>query len=244
VNKPVDNYGEMRITTRVLWIMCGYLKSPKLLTADPCAALAEAVKMQSPLETGTSWGRPRSVGGIGRPVPCTGTWHRRAARGASQARQQAGLAQRGRARPLHLIHGGALSDFTRQERLCSDRHDMRAACPAGRRCASCPGLGTISSRPRGQLARPERRAYRKRRYGNPLLPANLARGLYAGFLCTSMWITCAKRDHACAHVGEMLGISSPGCCHNSVITWESPIHNLCRKRKQELSTCRAAISNK
>jgi hypothetical protein len=63
-----------------------------------------------PLETGTARGRPRNVGGAGRPVPRTGTWPRRAARGAGKARQLASPVRRGRAGPLHLIHGGALPD--------------------------------------------------------------------------------------------------------------------------------------
>jgi hypothetical protein len=40
--------------------------------------------MLSPLETGTSSGRLENVEGAGKPVPCTGIWHRRAARGSSE----------------------------------------------------------------------------------------------------------------------------------------------------------------
>ena len=40
-------------------------------------------------------GDPGNVGGAGRPVPCAGTWPRRAARGAGKAGQLAG--QRGEA---------------------------------------------------------------------------------------------------------------------------------------------------
>ena len=75
-----------------------------------------------PLETGTTWGDPGNVGGAGRPAPHTGSWHRRVASGVSKARQLAGLVRRTRARPLHLIHGGAWSDSARSERLLPGRH--------------------------------------------------------------------------------------------------------------------------
>ena len=41
------------------------------------------------------------------------------------------------------------------------------------------------------------------------LPAGHENVLQA-LLCTTMWITCAKRRRACAHIGEMLGIVLPG----------------------------------
>src|SRR5271165_2478140 len=53
---------------------------------------------------------------------------RRAARGEDQA---TGLpARRGRARPLHLIHGGALPDSARQERLARADTPATAGMPA------------------------------------------------------------------------------------------------------------------
>ena len=53
---------------------------------------------------GTTRGDAGNTRGAGRPAPCAGTWPRRAACGEDQA---TGLpTRRGRARPLHLIHGG------------------------------------------------------------------------------------------------------------------------------------------
>ena len=80
--------------------------------------------MLSPLETGTTRGRRRERG------RSRETGHSRGylapAGGAQRRRSQlAGLARRGRARPLHLIHGGALPDSARQERLGQGRHPGR-----------------------------------------------------------------------------------------------------------------------
>ncbi len=103
-----------------------------LLAAGLAPVLAEAVGMLSPLETGTTpGGDPGNVGGAGKPVPRTGVWHRRAARGASEARQLAGLAWRGRARPLHLIHGGASPDSGRPDTLRSGHIGGLAMLVAG-----------------------------------------------------------------------------------------------------------------
>ena len=71
--------------------------------------------------------------------PRAGTWPRRAARGAGKASQLAGLARRRRVRPLHLIHGGALPDSARQERLCQAGH------AGNRRNASRDDLGSRQS---------------------------------------------------------------------------------------------------
>ena len=68
---------------------------------------------------------------------------RRAARGEDQATGQP--ARRGRARPLHLIHGGAVPDSARQERLARADTPATAGMPAvmiwgsGRARARFPG---------------------------------------------------------------------------------------------------------
>ena len=51
--------------------------------------VAEAVEMLSPLETGTTRGRPRERGRSRETGPRAGTWPRRAARGAAKTRQLA-----------------------------------------------------------------------------------------------------------------------------------------------------------
>jgi hypothetical protein len=66
---------------------------------------------------------------------------------------------------------------------------------------------------------------RKHRHAARWLPArheNVSQAL----LCTTMWITCAKRRRSCAHIGEMLGIPLPGRAHSRAFTWESAIDTL------------------
>jgi len=54
--------------------------------------------------------------------------------------------------------------------------------------------------PRGRSSRPARRArHADAWHTDPPLPASPATGLLTGLLWTSMWITCAKPHHACAH---------------------------------------------
>ena len=88
--------------------------------------------------------------------PRAGTWPRRAARGAGKASQLAGLARRGRVRPLHLIHGGALPDSARQERLCQAGTPATAVMPA----ATTWGHDRARARSPGGRAGPERRSRR------------------------------------------------------------------------------------
>lgn len=65
-----------------------------------------------------------------------------------------------------------------------------------------------------------------------------------GFLCTTVWITCAKRRNACVRLGEMLGITLRGITHNMASTWEIVVPTLCVKQKPKLSTRRAVIIKK
>jgi hypothetical protein len=81
----------------------------------------------------------------------------RAARGEDQATGQP--ARRGRARPLHLIHGGALPDSARQERLARAGTPATAGMPAAM-IGVRPGTGEVPGRPRraGGGKRESRRA--------------------------------------------------------------------------------------
>ena len=54
----------------------------------------------------------------------------------------------------------------------------------------------------------------KRRCAHPLRAARPGTRSADRPVCTSMWITCAKRHQACAHIGEMLGIVLPGRARN------------------------------
>jgi len=92
--------------------------------ARPCS------RNVSPSETDTTWGRPRErersreTGfSCGYLAPAGGARCRQ-----GQATDQP--ARRGRAGPLHLIHGGALPDSAQPERPCRDRHAAAAGTPA------------------------------------------------------------------------------------------------------------------
>jgi hypothetical protein len=65
-----------------------------------------------------------------------------------------------------------------------------------------------------------------------------------GLLCTTMWITCAKRCNACVRLGEMLGIMLRGVTHNTAFTWEIVVPALCIKQRSKLSTRHAVIIKK
>ena len=94
-----------------------------------------------------------------------------------------------------------------------------------------------SSRPAcGRVTRP--------RCGDLLLAAGPVNGLLAGYVCTSMWITCAKRRRACAPAVEMLGIPPPGSAHKRAFNWENATRALWIQKKPELSTRRAVKAYK
>ncbi len=106
--------------------------------------------MLSPLETGTTRGRRRERGRSRETGPSrgySGPGGRRAARGEDQA---TGLsARRGRARPLHLIQGGAVPDSARQEGLA------RAGTPA---TVGMPDAMIGGPAEQGEVPGPPRRA--------------------------------------------------------------------------------------
>jgi hypothetical protein len=95
-----------------------------------------------------------NVRGAGRPAPRAGTWHRRAARSGGQARQLARLTRRGRARPLHLIHGGALSVCPAKASLA--RTDVTWVAPARAPATPRTGHDRQPARARAEAAAPTR----------------------------------------------------------------------------------------
>src|SRR2546429_3549948 len=91
--------------------------------------------MLSPLETGTTRGRRRERGRSRETGPSRGYLApaggaRRAARGEDQATGRP--ARRGRARPLPLIHGGAVPDSAPQGRVATAGTPATAGMPAAR----------------------------------------------------------------------------------------------------------------
>jgi hypothetical protein len=63
-------------------------------------------------------------------------------------------------------------------------------------------------------------------------------------LCTTMWITCAKRPRACARIGKCWGLCCRGRACNRALAWENVVHILWIGKKAELSTRHAAIAHK
>jgi len=121
------------------------------------------------------------------------------------------------------------------------RLGARAAC--ARAPAPAPSR-TLSTRPRPDprpACRPPRASTGT--LARCCLPAGQENVLPA-LLCTTMWITCAKRRRACALIGEMLRIPLPGRARNRAFTWESAIRALCIEKEQELSTCHAVMPHK
>jgi hypothetical protein len=57
-------------------------------------------------------------------------------------------------------------------------------------------------------------------------------------------MACAKRQSACVHTGETLGIVATAHAYIRAVTWENAIHTLCTKEKVELSTRHATMANK
>jgi len=124
----------MRITSRFLWINSWITENLKWLAAGSCAAPAEVVEISSPFGNGHHPGAtPGTCEEPGdRPlVRVSGPGGRRAASGGQATGQPA---RRGRTGPLHLIHGGALSDSDRPERLCRHRHGRPATPETRHRC--------------------------------------------------------------------------------------------------------------
>ena len=214
----------------------------------------------SPLETGTTWVRPRERGRSRETGPSHG--YLAPAGGARRRRSQlAGrLGAAPQARPLHLVHGGALSDSAGRKRLARPgtpatagmraamigdpaehgrgsrvpRLGTRAACPA--RCAAsirCPPSWAMASRPRPDprpACRPPRAITGM--VTRCCLPARHENVLQA-LLCTTMWITCVKRRRACARLGGNAGDRVTGRARNRAFTWGSAINALWTEKAPE-----------
>ena len=218
-------------------------------------------------------GRSRETGPRAGAWPGGGAWRR-------QSRATGQPVRRGRARPLHLIHGGASSDSVRQERLNSNRPgssgsagadpvstvwqqrapatvaggshgrcrlfagtsgfiglpaDTRAGCPVAK-TAVTPAPAFVRDLIYEVLVGGASEVSCQRPCAHPLRVSWRP-------VCTSMWITCAKRHQTCAHAVEMLGIPPPGRPHIRAFSWENTIHTLCILRRLELSTRHAAIAH-
>jgi len=96
----------------------------------------------------------------------------------------------------------------------------------------------VSSTPGPCLRRPGR-VTQARRADLPLA-ASPVRGLLAGCVCISLWITCAKRHQACVRAVEMLGIPLLGRAGKGAFNWEDMKRALCTQRNPDLSTHHAA----
>jgi hypothetical protein len=118
VGKPVDNLCEMRITACFLWSLPWIAEQKEMAGRR---ALRGACGGSNNAFTAGNGHHPVATPGTreepgDRPLArVPGPGGRRAARGEDQAAGQS--ARRGRARPLHLIHGGAVPDSARRERL-------------------------------------------------------------------------------------------------------------------------------
>ena len=112
VDKPVDNLRLVRIMARILWISCGRKKTRMNYPGPLARQPARAIEMHSPQETDTIRGQLRGrernrATGVYRGCLALADGPRRR-KDRATGRPWCG---KGRARPLHLIHGGALSLF-------------------------------------------------------------------------------------------------------------------------------------
>jgi hypothetical protein len=202
--------------------------------------------MFSPFGNGHHPGATPGRGGAGRPAPRTGTWPRRAARGAGTAGQLASrCGEAGPGPSISYMEGPGLI-LPGRNAIPSTSTGAGTARRRPPECATAMTRGHDRGRARsvsGWAAAEDRQAQRQqacepaapasrtpRRAG--LLPAaSPAAGLPAGFVCTSMWITCVKRHQACARAVEMLGIPPPGCAHERALNWENTTRSMCTMRE-------------
>ena len=104
--------------------------------------------MLSPLETGTTRGRPRERGRSRETGPRAGTWPRRAARGAAKTRQLASRrGEAGQGPSISYMEGPCLI-LPGQERLRQGRYAGNAGMPA----ATIWGQDTARASPRAAAA--------------------------------------------------------------------------------------------
>jgi hypothetical protein len=144
VNKPVDNRREMPITARFLWIPAWIAEEPEMAGSGSCAAPAYAVEMVSPLETGTTWGRPQERGSSRETGPSRGYL---APAGGARRRQEpgnwpAGAARPGRVPPSHTWRDPVF--LPGRNGVCTDSVCRKTAALAA---AMTPGHDRVRARP-------------------------------------------------------------------------------------------------
>ena len=143
MNKPVDNCREVRVTARSLWIISRIAGKPEMAGRGLLRGARPCSRNILPSETGTTWGatlgtleEPGDRSSRGYLAPAGGTRRR-----YGQATDQP--VRRGRAGPLHLIHGGALPDSARPGWRCTGS----ALQPPGMAAARTRGHGRVRPRP-------------------------------------------------------------------------------------------------
>jgi hypothetical protein len=129
VNKSVDNRHEMRITARFLWISSWMAEEPEMPYRRPLRDAHVCSRNTLPLKTGTTRGRPRERGKSRATGPHTGTWPRRAARGAGKARQLTSrCGEAGQGPSISYMEGPCLILPGRD--ACLDPHAAAGGTPA------------------------------------------------------------------------------------------------------------------
>jgi len=201
MNKPVDNRRRIRITTRFPWISSWIAEKPEMAGSGLLRGARGGSRNVSPLETGITWVRPRERGRSREAGPSHG--YLAPAGGARRRRRQlAGrLGAAPQARPLHLIHGGALSDSARQETSCQARYPGNRG-NAGR---DDRGSGRARARFSGAAARDASRLS-CRVCGEHPVPAVVGDGIQAQARSASC-VPAASRTHR--HADPLLP-ASPG----------------------------------
>jgi hypothetical protein len=115
VDKPVDKRCFLGRTAHVLWMNCGW---PKNLEMKDCNLLCGPHRRRrNALTTGDGYrpgGDLGDVGRAGKPALAAGIQDPVAGQGVPGGRAIGARELPGRARPLHLIHGGASSYFARR----------------------------------------------------------------------------------------------------------------------------------
>jgi hypothetical protein len=213
VNKPMDNHREMRITARFLWIISRMAGKPEMAGRGLLRGARPCSRNILPSETGTTWGatlgtleEPGDRSSRGYLAPAGGTRRR-----YGQATDQP--VRRGRAGPLHLIHGGALPDYAQPERPGRDRHAAAAATPAAMTLAAAERTGELPGRPRRdrrrQAREPPRPPPRPKAAGiRGPPPCAISPGLRPGASCPACWPCQASPG---APIGWLPGAARADC---------------------------------
>ena len=115
--------------------------------------------------------------------------------------------------------------------------------PSRPKAASIRGLAFSPAVQARSLASGVLSGPRKHRRADRLLPASGTGAAYRRAVHKHVDDLCATALSLCTHSGNA-GDSAGWLRPNRAFTWESASHTLCTDRKLELSTCRAAISDK